>query len=152
MPARRRSRQKALQVLYQCDLCKLSTEDAMRNIFDVMEPEEGEERPQRDDFTQSLVNGTTAHVVEIDERITRYSENWRLERMPTVDRNILRLAVYEMLWLKTPPAVVIDEALELARRYSGDESVGFVNGVLDAVRRGSDDSGIAPGVDTTTSE
>ena len=63
------------------------------------------------------------------------SENWRLERMPAVDRNILRLAVYEMTDLETPAPVVIDEALELARQFSGDESVSFINGVLDAVHR-----------------
>jgi N utilization substance protein B len=71
----------------------------------------------------------------IDERIQQHAEHWRLERMPTVDRNILRLAVYEMMRMPTPPAVVIDEALELARQFSGEESVHFVNGVLDAVRR-----------------
>ena len=73
--------------------------------------------------------------MQIDERITRHAEHWRIERMPAVDRNILRLAVYEMLSTPTPPAVVIDEALELARQFAGEESVHFVNGVLDAVRR-----------------
>ena len=74
---------------------------------------------------------------EIDQRITEKSDNWRLERMPAVDRNILRLAVYEMSELQTPAPVVIDEALELARQFSGDESVSFINGVLDAVHRGA---------------
>jgi N utilization substance protein B len=67
--------------------------------------------------------------------IGSHSEHWRLERMPAVDRNILRLAVFEMTGTQTPPAVVIDEALELARRFSGEASVAFINGVLDAVRR-----------------
>ena len=71
---------------------------------------------------------------DIDRRITEKSEHWRLERMPAVDRNILRLAIYEMSELKTPAPVVIDEALELARQFSGDESVSFINGVLDAVQ------------------
>jgi N utilization substance protein B len=71
----------------------------------------------------------------VDERITRNAEHWRMQRMPAVDRNILRIAVYEMMWTDTPPAVIIDEALELARQFSGEESVHFVNGVLDAVRR-----------------
>ena len=71
----------------------------------------------------------------IDQRIIARSANWRIERMPVVDRNILRLAVYEMDAVKTPPAVVIDEALELARQFSGDESVAFINGVLDAIHR-----------------
>ncbi len=71
----------------------------------------------------------------LDRRITQHAEHWRIERMPSVDRNILRLAVYEMMHSDTPAAVVIDEALELARRYSNEESVQFVNGVLDAVHR-----------------
>ena len=82
-----------------------------------------------------LVTGAVKHVEDIDERITRHAEHWRIERMPAVDRNILRLAVYEMLHGGTPAPVVIDEALELARRYSNEESVQFINGVLDAIRR-----------------
>ncbi len=84
---------------------------------------------------EELVAGTVAGLETIDARITEASSNWRLDRMPAVDRNILRLAVYELVALKTPPAVVIDEALELARRYSGDEAVAFVNGVLDAINK-----------------
>jgi len=68
-------------------------------------------------------------------RIEENSEHWRLDRMPTVDRNILRLAIFEMTKSSTPPAVIIDEALELARQFSGEESVGFINGVLDAVNK-----------------
>jgi N utilization substance protein B len=75
------------------------------------------------------------NVGSIDKIISDKSANWRIERMPAVDRNILRLAVYEMSDLKTPPAVAIDEALDLARQFSGDESVAFINGVLDAVSR-----------------
>ena len=74
-------------------------------------------------------------IASIDDRITRHAEHWKIPRMPAVDRNILRLSVYEMLHTETPAAVAIDEALELARRFSGEESVHFVNGVLDAVRR-----------------
>ena len=72
---------------------------------------------------------------EIDKLISEKSANWRLERMSVVDRNILRMAIYEMKEVGTPPAVVIDEALELARQFSGDESTAFINGVLDAIRR-----------------
>ena len=71
----------------------------------------------------------------MDELIVSKSENWRIERMPAVDRNVLRLAVYEMTHTETPRPVVIDEAIELARQFSGDESVAFINGVLDAVRK-----------------
>ena len=86
---------------------------------------------------ETLVRGAAAQSSEIDRRITEKSDNWRLERMPVVDRNILRLAIYEMSELQTPAPVVIDEALELARQFSGDESVSFINGVLDAVHRGA---------------
>ena len=72
---------------------------------------------------------------DIDHRISEKSANWKMERMPVVDRNILRLAIYEMSRQETPPAVVIDEALELARQFSGEESVAFINGVLDAVHK-----------------
>jgi N utilization substance protein B len=84
---------------------------------------------------ETLVRGALEHAGDIDRRITDKSANWRIERMPAVDRNILRLAVYEMSELKTPAPIVIDEALELARQFSGDESVSFINGVLDAVHK-----------------
>ena len=86
-------------------------------------------------FCQTLVRQTLEHEAELDAAIGPALENWRLERMPIVDRNILRMAIYEMKSLGTPPAVVIDEALELARRYSEEEAVPFVNGVLDAIRK-----------------
>ncbi len=79
--------------------------------------------------------GAGACIPELDELIARHAEHWRLERMPRVDRSILRMAVYEMRDIGTPPPVVIDEALELARRYTGEEAIPFLNGVLDAVRK-----------------
>jgi N utilization substance protein B len=84
---------------------------------------------------EELVRGAMARLSEIDERIERHSQNWRVDRMAAVDRNILRMASYELLSARLPPAVVIDEALELARRFSGNESVPFLNGVLDAMRK-----------------
>jgi N utilization substance protein B len=84
---------------------------------------------------EDLATGAAARASEIDRRIEQHSQNWRIDRMPAVDRNILRLSIYELLSRTSPPAVVIDEAIELARRFSGDESVSFVNGVLDAVHR-----------------
>ena len=95
---------------------------------------------------EELVEGTVAKIAALDERISKHSDNWRMERMPAVDRNIIRMALFEMLHGGTPPAVAIDEALELARRFSGDESVAFINGVLDALRR--ETSGEAPSVHT----
>jgi transcription antitermination protein NusB len=136
VPARHRSRQRALQVLFLWDLRKQPIEEAIASFYDTLGSEEDE--PQRtpfDEFMETLVRGTAADSAVIDERIGAKSANWRLERMPVVDRNILRLAIYEMDTLKTPVAVAIDEALELARQFSGDESVSFINGVLDAVHR-----------------
>jgi N utilization substance protein B len=142
MPARHRSRQRALQVLYLWDLRKQEIDEAISSFYDTMGREEDEagvplppQQVPRDEFMETLVRGASENALDIDRRITGKSEHWRLERMPAVDRNILRLAVYEMSELETPAPVVIDEALELARQFSGDESVSFINGVLDAVHR-----------------
>jgi N utilization substance protein B len=136
MPARHRSRQRALQVLFSCDLRRQSVDDAIAAFYKTLESEEEDPSPgQPDEFMETLVRGATLQAASIDQRIAAKSEHWRLDRMPAVDRNILRLAVYEMSEVGTPPPVVIDEALELARKFSTDESVAFINGVLDAVRR-----------------
>jgi N utilization substance protein B len=82
-----------------------------------------------------LVRGVAENIAEIDRRLSQHAEHWRIERMPAVDRNVLRLAIFEMMALDTPPPVAIDEAIELARRFSGEESVQFINGVLDAAKR-----------------
>ena len=142
MPARRRSRQHALQVLFSCDQRKQPVEEAIASFYETLgsqgsDAEPGETPP--DEFMEALVRGAVAKSAAIDQRIVAKSENWRLERMSAVDRNILRLAVYEMTEVGTPAPVVIDEALELARQFSGDDSVAFVNGVLDAVHRDAPD-------------
>jgi transcription antitermination protein NusB len=139
MAARHRSRQRALQVLYQWDMTKQPVAQAISLFYDTLysdESEEEEPQPGRDEFMEELVKGTSEMAADIDHRISSKSENWRLERMPIVDRNILRMAIYEMSLQETPPAVVIDEALELARQFSGEESVSFINGILDAVHKG----------------
>jgi transcription antitermination protein NusB len=135
MAARHRSRQRALQVLYQWDLTHQPVESAIASFYETLYSEENVRRPARDEFMEELAKGACGMAPDIDRRIEENSANWRLERMPAVDRNILRLAVYEILQSATPPAVVIDEALELARQFSGEESVGFINGVLDAVHK-----------------
>ena len=136
MPSRHRSRQRALQILFLWDARRLPVDDAIGAFYDALYAESGPGGvPARDEFVHRLVHGTVEHLAEVDEQIVRHAEHWRMERMPAVDRNILRLAVYEMTHAGTPPAVTIDEALELARKFSGEESVQFVNGVLDAVRR-----------------
>jgi|SRR5271154_3869061 N utilization substance protein B len=135
MAARHRSRQRALQVLYQWDLTKQPVEKAISAYYDTLYSEEHTERPRRDKFMEELATGASEMASDIDRRIAAKSENWKLERMPLVDRNILRLAIYELGQQATPPAIVIDEALELARQFSNEESVGFINGVLDAVHK-----------------
>ena len=132
MPSRRRSRQRALQILFLWDARRQPVEDALSAYYETLY---SEERPERDAFVDTLVRGTVEHVAQVDEQIAKHAEHWRMERMPLVDRNILRLAVYEMQHVGTPAAVAIDEALELARRFSNEESVQFINGVLDAVHR-----------------
>lgn len=139
MPSRYRSRRRALQVLFQLDVRKQPVEDAIHSFYDSLYSEENEAEEEAgvapDPFMEQLVAGTVAATEAIDQRISGRSEHWRLERMPAVDRNILRLAIYEMTEVGTPAAVVINEALELARRFSGEDSIAFINGILDAVRR-----------------
>ena len=136
MPARHRSRQRALQVLFLWDLRKQPIDEAISSFYETLSQEEDHvPAAAHDEFMESLVRGASEKSPDIDRRIAEKSEHWRLDRMPAVDRNILRLAGYEMTDLGTPAPVVIDEALELARQFSGDESVSFINGVLDAVHR-----------------
>ena len=132
MSSRSRARQRALQILFLWDARRQPVDDAMDAYYDTLFPQE---HPGRDPFVSELVHGTIQYLGEVDDRITRHAEHWRMERMPAVDRNILRLAVYEMTHEGTPAPVVIDEALELARKFSNQEAVQFVNGVLDAVHR-----------------
>ena len=123
-----------MQILYQVDMRELAPEEAIGAYYDTLYSEEHEERPERDEFMEQLVAGACEKRAEIDGQIEKHSANWKLERMPAVDRNLLRLAVYELM-IGTAPAIVIDEAVELAKRLSGEEAMPFVNGVLDAVRR-----------------
>ena len=132
MPSRRRSRQRALQILFLWDSRRQSVDEAIDAYYDALY---SEEQLARDPFVTDLVRGTVEHAAQIDEQISKHAEHWRMERMPIVDRNILRLAVFEMVHAGTPAAIAIDEALELARKFSNEESVQFVNGVLDAIRR-----------------
>jgi N utilization substance protein B len=136
MPARHRSRQRALQVLFLWDARKQAIDEAISSFYETLNSDE--ENPRRadpDEFMETLVRGAVEKSPDIYRQIVEKSEHWRLERMPAVDRNILRLAVFEMANLETAAPIVIDEALELARQFSGDESVSFINGVLDAVHR-----------------
>ena len=132
---RRAAREAALQMLYQREIGRTGAHEAIVTYWPAREPDEQLTETLRE-FANSLVRGTIARVAEIDALITANAQNWRIERMAVIDRLILRLGVYELLAEPgTPPKVVINEAIELARSYTGDEAVGFVNGVLDAVRK-----------------
>lgn len=133
--ARHRARQQALQILFQWDVRRTALDEILRGFYESLLVSEESPTPVRDAFAETLVRGVIAEIALIDGSITRHAEHWKLPRMPAVDRNLLRLAVYELLRTDTPAAVVIDESLELARRFSGEESVHFINGVLDAVRK-----------------
>jgi transcription antitermination protein NusB len=135
MPSRHRARERALQILFQWDARKGPIEDAIFSFYDTLYSEQSETPPAPDEFVDRLVKGVVENIAEIDRRLAQHAEHWRIERMPAVDRNVLRLAIYEMMALDTPPPVAIDEAIELARRFSGEESVQFINGVLDAAKR-----------------
>ena len=135
MAARHRSRKRALQVLFEWDMRGEPIDRAIAHYYDTLYSEESETKPKPDKFMEELARGTVAQAAEIDKQIESKSAHWRLERMPVVDRNILRLAIFELGQQAVPAPVVIDEALELARKFSGDESLSFINGVLDAVHR-----------------
>lgn len=127
MGVRRRGRELALQMLYQHELSGATVEEMAARFEDLEQAP-----PAAREFAVALVRGVIAHRDEIDRFVGEQAEHWRLERMATVDRNILRLAIYELLFHPdTPPAVVIDEAVELAKRFGSEQSGPFVNGVLD---------------------
>jgi len=140
MAARRESRERALQMLFLWDQTRQSPENVMagywNGLLDADLPSDERPAPKPSDpFANDLLCGAVSRVAESDRLIVAHAQNWRLERMSAVDRNILRLAVYELLDNQAPVPVIIDEALEIARRFSGEESVPFINGVLDAVRK-----------------
>ena len=131
----RRAREAALQMLYQSEVGRASAHEAIATYWPAHDAEHALEEPLRE-FANELVRGTTARVGEIDGMLAAHAQNWRVERMAVLDRLVLRLAVYEMLSApETPARVIINEALELTRAYTGEEAVGFVNGILDAVRK-----------------
>lgn len=132
MNSRRKAREIALTFLYQWDL----RGDSVRPEFDEILAKDRRE-PEVADYVKVLVDGTVAHRAEIDRRISEAAEHWRLERMAVVDRNLLRMATFEMAHRAddVPRKVAINEAIELAKRYSTADSGAFVNGVLDRVKR-----------------
>jgi N utilization substance protein B len=135
MPSRHRCRERALQILFQIDLVPQPLEQALAGYFGSLCSDDPDAAGEPDPFLEHLLRGVLSRRDDLDAVIRRHSENWRLERMRVVDRNLLRLAVFELTATDTPPAVVIDEALQLARRFSEPDAVPFLNGVLDAIRR-----------------
>jgi len=135
MPARHRSRQRALQILFELDMHHQPIETAIAAYYDSLYSEENEERPEPDPFMEELIRGTMENGAAIDLRIARHSEHWRVERMAAVDRNVLRLAIYEMLHRQDiPPVVSINEAVDIAKKFSTQDSGKFVNGILDKLK------------------
>jgi len=126
---RTKARERALQALYQIDVAAEGIDDALSRFWRSFEPVEREVMT----LAEGLVRGVAAHRRAIDETIERISTNWRLDRMGKVDRNVLRLAVYELLRTDVPVKVAINEAIELGKKYGSESSGAFVNGVLDRV-------------------
>jgi N utilization substance protein B len=126
--ARSKARKAALDLLYEADIRGTNAVETL-TLRDVIE-EGPDARPIRE-YTRELVNGVGENFRKIDELITTYAQGWDMDRLPAVDRNILRLGIYEILWSTTiPDGVAIDEALTLARELSTDSSAGFIHGVL----------------------
>ncbi len=132
MGARRRARECALQMLFSYDVARPSVEELIETYWGEMAEAAEEVRV----FANELVVGAISHLDEIDDRIRLRTEHWRIPRMAIVDRNLLRLAVFEFLYQpNTPKTVAINEALEIARRFSTHEATQFINGILDAIKR-----------------
>lgn len=129
---RRKARECALQMLFASDVLKMQDEMLTTDYWKELGDAGIDEKTQ--DFANNLVNGTLKELETIDDRIRTRAEHWRIERMAIVDRNVLRLAVYEFLFEDTPHTVVINEALEIARRFSTFEATQFINGILDAIK------------------
>ena len=146
--ARHRAREAALQMLYQAEVGGASAHEAVRTYWPGRDAPPSPEDEHADavpdvvvdemgrTFANGLVAGTVGRVAEIDQLIAAHLKNWRIERTAIIDRLVLRLGIYELLTeTATPAKVIINESLELARTFSGEEAVPFVNGVLDAVRK-----------------
>jgi len=138
MGTRRKSRELALQMLFQADMGKQTPETVRQTFW----RERGDVAPDIQGFAEDLFRVATDRGEEINKLIEAHAEHWRMDRMSAVDRNILRAAVAELLaFPATPRAVVINEALEIARKFSSPESVQFINGVLDSVGRALEPAG-----------
>ncbi len=145
MRKRTRSREFALQLLYERDVVSTELDEAMEDFWEdrsdlalsnaeKMSLEDDKKEPEVREYTERLVRGVAEKLSAIDEIIERFAENWEIDRMACVDRNILRLGAYEMLYIpEIPMKVAINEAVELAKRYGEADSSKFVNGILDRI-------------------
>jgi N utilization substance protein B len=129
---RRKSRELAMQMLFQADIGRQTPDEVRKTFWQAREEVDDNARG----FAEDLFRVATSRGTEIDAMLEQYSKNWRIKRMSAVDRNLLRMAVAELLGFPgTPAPIVIDEALEIARRYSAPESIDFLNGMLDAIAK-----------------
>src|SRR5215471_5751577 len=136
MGLRRKARECALQMLFAADVSGTRGDELARTFWS--ELADGEIDAPAREFATRLVTGTLTNLADVDQRIRSRAEHWRISRMALVDRNLLRLAVYEFLHEATPRTVTINEALEIARRFSTWEATQFINGILDAIKRDLD--------------
>lgn len=132
MGARRKARESALQMLFAADITDADKANLTRDFWNELSDFEADEATRN--FSNNLALGTLRNIEAIDDTIRTRAEHWRIERMAIVDRNVLRLAVNEFLFEDTPHTVVINEALEIARRFSTYEATQFINGILDAIK------------------
>jgi len=137
MGSRRKARECALQMLFAADVAEMPADEVVRTYWSELGESDLDETARQ--FSTRLAEGTLAKLELLDERIRSRAEHWRISRMAVVDRNILRLAVYEFLYEPTPRTVAINEALEIARRFSTYEATQFINGILDAIKRDLDE-------------
>lgn len=132
MRKRTQARVFALQILYQVDITGDNRNESLAGFWRSMEEEADAEVKG---FTEELVNGVLENIEAIDKKITEYAANWQMKRMAVIDRNVLRLSCYELLFREDiPPKVSINEAVDLAKKYSGPEAGKFVNGILDKIK------------------
>ncbi|CAM5298767.1 transcription antitermination factor NusB [Streptomyces roseoverticillatus] len=129
MAARSKARKRAFQILFEADQRGITVQNVLADW--IRHSRSDDRQPPVNEYTMQLVEGYAEHVARIDELISTYAVDWDLDRMPVVDRNIVRLGAYELIWEDgTPDAVAIDEAVQLAKEFSTDESPAFVNGLL----------------------
>ena len=136
MRKRTRSRELALQILYQVDIRKDNIDEFIADFWENQIASDDTLDDSVREFSTTLVDGTLKNLAKIDEYIASYAENWQLSRMAVIDRNIMRMGTFELLYLEDmPPKVAINEAVELAKKYGDTESGKFVNGILDKINK-----------------